>query len=135
MLWVVVAVARVRVQALAAAAAGVAAWAVPLVWFSGGPRRYLGALGSQAGEDFSGVVMLWTHPTPRAAATAILQTFVRPWDSPILAGVMLVLAAAGALVVLTRSPRVLAILAVVFGPTRCSTSCSRRQSPFATLCR
>ncbi len=116
LLWVIVTVARVRVQATVAAVAGVAAWALPLVWFSGGPRRYLEALGSQAGEDFSGVVMLWTHPTPRAAVTAILQTFVRPWDSPILAGVVLVLAAAGALVVLTRSPRVLAILAVVFGP-------------------
>jgi len=115
-LWVVVAVARVRLQAIAAVAAGVAVWAVPLVWFSGGPRRYLEALGSQAGEDFSGVVMLWTHPTPRVAATAILETFVRPWDSPILAGVMLVLAAAGTVVVLTRAPRVLAILAVVFGP-------------------
>ncbi len=116
LLWVVVVVARVRLQALAAMAAGVAAWAVPLVWFSGGPRRYLEALGSQAGEDFSGVVMVWTHPTPRVAATAILQTFVRPWDSPILAGVMLVLAAAGAFVLLLRAPRVLAILAVVFAP-------------------
>ena len=116
LLWVFVAVARTRVAAIAAAAAGVAVWALPLVWFSGGPRRYLQALGSQAGEDFSGVVMLWTHPTPRAAVAAILQTFVRPWDSPILAGVMLVLAAAGAFVLLTRSPRVLAIVAVAFGP-------------------
>jgi hypothetical protein len=116
LLWVVVAVARLRLQVIAAAAAGMAAWAVPLVWFSGGPRQYLEALGSQAGEDFSGVVMLWTHPTPRVAVTAILQTLVRPWDSPVLAGVMLVLAAAGALVVLTRAPRVLALLAVVFAP-------------------
>jgi hypothetical protein len=116
LLWVLVAVARARVAGIAAAAAGVAVWALPLVWFSGGPRRYLEALGSQAGEDFSGVVMLWTHPTPRAAATAILQTFVVPWDSPILAGVMVVLAAVGAFVLLTRSPRVLAIVAVAFGP-------------------
>ncbi len=116
LLWVVVRVARVRVQALAAAAAGVAVWVVPLVWFSGGPRRYLEALGSQAGEDFSGVEMLWTHPTPRAAMAAVLQTFVRPWDSPVLAGVMLVFAAGGAVVLLLRSPRVVVILAVVFGP-------------------
>jgi hypothetical protein len=116
LLWVIVVVARVRVQAIVAAVAGVAAWAVPLVWVSGGPRRYLEALGGQAGEDFSGVAMLWTHPTPRAAVAAILQTFVRPWDSPVLAGVMLVGAAAGAAVLLLRSPRVLVILAVVFGP-------------------
>ncbi len=60
--------------------------------------------------------MLWTHPTPRDAVAAILQTFVRPWDSPILAGVMLVFAAAGAAVLLLRSPRALVILALVFGP-------------------
>ena len=116
LMWVVLTVPRIRIAAIAAAAAGVAVWAVPLVWLTGGPRRYLEALGSQAGEDFSGVVMLWTHPTPRAAAAAMLQTFVRPWDSPILAGVMLVLAGAGSLVLLFRSPRVLAILALVFGP-------------------
>ena len=116
LLWVFVAVARARVAVIVAGAAGVAVWALPLVWFSGGPRRYLQALGSQAGEDFSGVAMLWTHPTPRAAMAAMLQTFVRPWDSPILAGVLLVLAAGGAFVLLTRSPRVLAIVAVVFGP-------------------
>ena len=116
LLWVMVMVSRVRVQAIAAAAAGIAAWAVPLVWYSGGPRRYIEALGSQAGEDFSGVAMLWTHPTPRAAVAAILQTFVRPWDSPVLAGVVLVLAAAGAVVLLLRSPRVLVILALAFGP-------------------
>lgn len=116
LMWVVLTVPRIRIAAIAAAAAGVAVWAVPLVWLTGGPRRYLEALGSQAGEDFSGVVMLWTHPTPRAAAAAMLQTFVRPWDSPILAGVMLVLAGAGSVVLLFRSPRVLAILALVFGP-------------------
>jgi len=116
LVWVLVAVARVRVAAVAAAIAGVAVWALPLVWFSGGLRRYVEALGSQAGEDFSGVVMLWTQPTPRVAVSAILQTFVRPWDSPILAGVMLILAAAGMILLLTRSPRVLAILAVAFGP-------------------
>ena len=116
LLWVLVRVAKVRLAGLAAAAAGVAVWAVPLVWFSGGPRRYMEALGSQAGEDFSGVMMLWTHPTPRAALAAIFQTFVRPWDSPLLAGITLALAAAGALVLLMRSARVLAILALVFGP-------------------
>jgi hypothetical protein len=116
LLWVLVAMARARLAAVAAAAAGVAVWALPLVWFSGGPGRYLQALGSQAGEDFSGVVMLWTHPTPRAAVAAFLHTFVRPWDSPILAGVMLALAAAGGFVLLARSPRVLALVAVTFGP-------------------
>jgi hypothetical protein len=114
--WAIVTVSQIRVAAIAATAAGVAAWAVPLVWLSGGPARYLHALGSQAGEDFSGVVMLWTQPSPRVAAAAILQTFVRPWDSPILAGVMLALSAAGTLVLLARARRALAIVAVVFVP-------------------
>ena len=135
LLWVLVRVAKVRLTGLAAACAGVAVWAVPLVWFSGGPRRYMEALGSQAGEDFSGVMMLWTHPTPRAVLAAILQTFVRPWDSPVLAGVTLALAAAGALVLLMRSPRALAILALVFGPYTVFTSCSRKRTPSATRCR
>jgi hypothetical protein len=116
LLWVVLTRPRVRMAAIAAATAGVIAWLVPLVWFSGGPRRYIAALGGQAGEDFSGVEMLWTHPTPRAIVTAVLHTFVRPWDSPMLAGFVLALAAAGIVVLLERSPRVLAILALTFGP-------------------
>ncbi len=116
LLWVVLMRPRVRMAAVAAAIAGVIAWAVPLIWFSGGPRRYIAALGSQAGEDFAGVEMLWTHPTPRAILTAVLQTFVRPWDSPTLAGIVLAFAAAGIVVLQRRSPRVLAILVVTFGP-------------------
>jgi hypothetical protein len=115
-LWAFITVARARLGIVAAAAAGVVVWAVPLVGFSGGPSHYLRALSSQAGEDFSGVVMLWTHPTPRAAFAAVIQTFVRPWDSPVLAGVILALAAAGVLVLLRRAPRALWLLAIAFGP-------------------
>ena len=73
-------------------AAGVLAWAVPLVVASGGPQAYLAALGSQAGEDFAGVEMLYLNPAPRLAAFALLRTFVWPWDSVPLAAVVLVLA-------------------------------------------
>jgi Protein O-mannosyl-transferase TMEM260-like len=88
---------RIRIGSMAAAALGVAVWAVPLVVVSGGLAGYLNALGSQAGEDFSGVVMLWTNRSPRVAALALLNTFVLPWDSAILAGVVLALAGVGAL--------------------------------------
>ena len=101
---------------LAAAALGVAVWGAPLIIASGGPTAYLHALGSQAGEDLTGVVMLWTHRSARVAAFAVLHTFVLPWDSPILAGVMLTLAATGLLVLARREPRVLVMLAVTFGP-------------------
>ena len=107
---------RHRITALLATAAGVAAWGIPLIWFSGGPRHYLQALGSQAGDDFSGVVMLWTHPTPRAAFAAAMQTFVLPWDSPLLAGVVLSLAAAGALMIAWRSRAAVPALACAFLP-------------------
>ena len=108
--------ARRRAAMAAATALGVAIWAIPLVMLSGGPAGYLRALGSQAGEDFTGVVMLWTNPTPRVAFEAALHTFTRPWDSPVLAGVIAALAAAGALVLLLRSRRTVWLLLVAFGP-------------------
>jgi Protein of unknown function (DUF2723) len=108
--------ARRRIAVIGAAAFGVAIWAIPLVFLSGGPAGYLRALGSQAGEDFTGVVMLWTHPTPRVAVEAVLYTFARPWDWPVLAGVMLSLAAAGAWLLLIRSRRTLGLLLLAFAP-------------------
>ena len=107
-----------RTVALAALAlgAGLALWAVPLVVASGGPAAYLQALGSQAGEDFSGVVMVWTNRSVRVAAFAVLNTLVLPWHSPLLAGIMLALAAAGLVVLTVRRWRVAAALAVAFGP-------------------
>jgi hypothetical protein len=107
---------RLRLGALGVLATGIALWAVPLVLASGGLTGYLLALGSQAGEDFSGVVMLWTHRTARVAALAVLHTLVLPWDSPALAGVMLALAGAGALLLVVRAPRRAALIALLFGP-------------------
>ena len=107
---------RVRFGALAAGAVGVALWAVPLLVASGGLSGYLAALGSQAGEDFSGVVMLWTNRTVRVAALALLNTFVLPWDSPVLAGVVLALAAGGLLLLVLRAPRRAVLVALMFGP-------------------
>lgn len=89
---------------------------MPLIVLSGGLAGYLQALGSQAGEDFTGVVMLWTNPSPRVAVFALLDTLVRPWDSPVLAGVVLALAAAGALILVWRAPKTAAIVALTFVP-------------------
>jgi Protein of unknown function (DUF2723) len=104
------------VPLVGAAAAGVLVWAVPLVVLSGGPSAYIAALGSQAGDDFTGVVMLWTNPTPRVAIEAALHTFVRPWASPALGGVLIAMSIGGAWMQARRAPRVLALLAVAFGP-------------------
>jgi hypothetical protein len=116
LLLVLVARPRARLALAGAAVAGVALWAIPLVLLNGGPAGYLRALHSQAGEDFSGVVMLWTHRTVRAALAACLQTFVRPWESPVLAGVMLALASGGKLFLAARSFKTLLVLALTFGP-------------------
>lgn len=107
---------RPRLLALAAFAAGILLWALPLIAVSGGPGAYLKALGSQGAEDFSGVVMVWTHRNARVAVYALLHTFVLPWRSIVLAAIVLALAAMGSLVLLWRSPRAFVLLAAAFGP-------------------
>ena len=101
---------------VAALAAGVLAWAVPLVMASGGPDGYLKALGTQAGEDFAWVDMLWANPTPRRLAMALYATFVQPWES---VGMFIPVACAavlGAAARLVRHRQALWLLAVAFGP-------------------
>ena len=106
---------RAAASALGAFAAGVLAWGVPLIVASGGVSAYLHALTFQAGADFSGVVMLWTHHTAREVARALLNTFVWPWDWWLGIAVCL-LAAVGAARIAWRAPGVLVSIVVVFGP-------------------
>ena len=101
---------------IAAGAAGVLIWAVPLIVLSGGLARYLASLGGQAGDDFTGVVMLWTNPSPRVALEAALYTFVRPWGSPVLGGLMIELATGGLWIMARRDRRAVGLLAIAFGP-------------------
>jgi hypothetical protein len=100
----------------AAFALGGLAWAVPLVTASGGVDRYLRALGSQAGEDFAWVDMLWANPTPRRLAFALYETFVMPWDSVTLAAAIGIAALSGAVIAAVRAPRTLALMGVAFAP-------------------
>ena len=104
-----------RLWTVVAAVAGALAWALPLLIASGGIGPYLDALGAQAGEDFSGVVMLWTHRTPRVAAAALINSFIWPWGWW-LGVTVSVLAILGAARVLWRGPRAAAVLLVAFGP-------------------
>lgn len=107
--------ARAATGALGAFAAGVLAWAVPLIAASGGVSAYLHALTFQAGADFSGVVMLWTHHSMRDVARALVNTFVWPWDWWLGVAVC-VLAAVGGARIAWRAPRVLLSIVAVFGP-------------------
>ena len=107
---------RARLIAVGAAMAGIVAWGVPLLAASGGLSSYFVALGTQAGEDFSGVVMLWTRREARVAAYALLNTFIWPWAAYQLAVAVLALAAVGFLRLAWRAPASLALLLVAFVP-------------------
>lgn len=96
--------------------AGGLAWGIPLLIASGGLGAYLAALGTQAGEDFAAGEMLYTNPTPRAAAFALMRTFVDPWDSTMLATAVLMLAAAGLIQLLWKDRRSLPPVVALGGP-------------------
>jgi hypothetical protein len=96
--------------------AGGLVWGIPLLAASGGLNAYLAALGTQAGEDFAAGEMLYLNPTPRAAAFALMRTFMDPWDSMALAGVVLTLAVAGVVQLLWRDRRALVAIAALMGP-------------------
>jgi hypothetical protein len=108
--------ARDRIAAIAAVSIGVLAWGIPLIVASGGLTSYAAALGSQAGEDFSGVVMLWTTRKPRVALDALRYSFLWPWGHPIAGGLVIGVATIGAVRMLWKIPRVLALLLVAFAP-------------------
>jgi hypothetical protein len=98
-----------------AVAVGALAWGIPLLVESGGLSSYLHALNFQAGADFEGVVMLWTHHTKGDIAAALLNTFVWPWDWRLGIAVC-VAAAAGAIRIALRSPAAARTLLVAFAP-------------------
>jgi hypothetical protein len=96
--------------------AGGLAWGIPLLIASGGLNAYLAALGTQAGEDFAAGEMLYLNPNPRAAAFALMRTFIDPWDSTALGTVVLILAAAGVIQLAWRDRRSLVAISALMGP-------------------
>ncbi|MCC7123976.1 MAG: DUF2723 domain-containing protein [Acidobacteria bacterium] len=109
-------VAGALIGATMTSAIGALAWAVPLVVVSGGMQEYLAALGTQAGEDFASGEMLYLNPAPRLIALALVHTFIDPWDGWLLALPVLALAAAGAVHLLWRDRRTLALVAAMGVP-------------------
>ena len=92
------------------------AWGIPLLVVSGGLGPYLAALGTQAGEDFAGGEMLYTNPSPRAIAFALMRTFLDPWDSVPLGAIVFALAAAGVVHLLMRDRRTLIAVTAMSAP-------------------
>jgi hypothetical protein len=109
-------VAGALVGSSVAFAVGGLLWGVPLLMASGGLNAYLAALGTQAGEDFAGVEMLYLNPTPRVAANALLRTLIFPWDSIALGSIIVGLAIAGAVALAIRDRRALALILVLALP-------------------
>jgi hypothetical protein len=86
-------------------------WFIPMVIVTGGPAAYFRALSSQAGEDFSGVDMLYTSARPlQRLAANLWETFVSPWVSVPLAMAVLTFAAIGFVTMAWRSRRGLVLL-------------------------
>ena len=110
---------RERGFAFDAAVLGALTWVVPLLIASGGLGGYLAALGTQAGEDFSGVVMLWTTRQARVAVDAVLNTFVWPWKDVWTGVGVAAVAAAGAARLAWRQPERFGLFAIAFGPYAC----------------
>ncbi len=92
------------------------AWGIPLLVVSGGLGPYLAVLGTQAGEDFASGEMLYTNPSARAAAFALMRTFIAPWDSVVLGAIVLALAAAGVAHLVLRDRRTLVAVMAMSAP-------------------
>jgi len=93
---------------------GTLLWLVPLIVASGGPAEYLAALGSQAGEDWTGVDLLVTNFTARGLAHSLYDTIIRHWAG--IGWLMTALAALGAAVLLVRGRRALAVIVAAYAP-------------------
>ena len=95
-------------------AGGILLWLVPLVLASGGPAKYLAAFAKQTGEDWSGVDLLATHPTPRKLAFALYETFVLHWGG--IGWLIVAAATVGVVVMLVRRRPSLLVLMLAFAP-------------------
>lgn len=107
---------RAAVLAAAGYGLGVLVWGVPLLALSGGVSGYLQALGTQGAEDFAGVAMLATQPSPRLLLSALYSTWIAPWGAWWMAAVTLAAAAVGVGRLWLAERRVLGVLCVLFAP-------------------
>jgi hypothetical protein len=109
-------VAGALIGSAVAFAVGVILWGIPLIVASGGAGPYLAALGSQAGEDFAGGEMLYSNWDPRLAASALMRTFIYPWESVLLGGIVSALALIGGVALLIRNRRAFAAVVLTSVP-------------------
>jgi hypothetical protein len=95
---------------------GVLVWAVPMLVASGGIARYLAAFAGQSAEQFHGLDIFLSNPTPRRMALGILASLVGPWAFPPLGWAVVGVAFAGFVVLVWRAPKAAVLLVVAFVP-------------------
>ena len=95
---------------------GVMAWAVPLLVASGGLARYRAAFAGQAAEQFTGLDIFLSHPTPRRLALGIIAALVGPWAAPPLGWIVVAIAIAGLALLAWRAPLAAGLLLVAYVP-------------------
>lgn len=95
---------------------GVLAWAIPLIIASGGVTQYRAAFAGQAAEQFTGLDIFLSNPTPRRMALGIIASLVAPWAVPPLGWIVVIIAIVGLAVLVWRAPQSAVLLLVAFVP-------------------
>jgi hypothetical protein len=95
---------------------GVLAWAIPLIIASGGLAQYRAAFAGQAAEQFTGLDIFLSNPTPRRMAIGIISTLVGPWAAAPLGWIVVAVAIAGLALLVWRAPLAAALLLVAYVP-------------------
>src|SRR5215203_4684129 len=95
---------------------GVLAWAIPLIIASGGVTQYRAAFAGQAAEQFTGLDIFLSNPTPRRMALGIIAALVGPWAVPALGWIVVAVALVGLVMLAWRAPHSAALLLVAYVP-------------------
>jgi len=95
---------------------GVAAWGIPLIIASGGVAAYRAAFAGQSAEQFTGLDIFLSNPTPRRMALGMIATLVGPWAVPPLGWIVVAIAIIGLALIAWRAPFAATLLLVAYVP-------------------
>ena len=95
---------------------GVLVWAIPLIIASGGLSAYRAAFAGQAAEQFTGLDIFLSNPTPRRMAVGMIATLVGPWAVAPLGWIVVAVAVVGLALLVWRAPIAAALLLVAYVP-------------------
>lgn len=95
---------------------GVLAWAIPLIIASGGLGQYRAAFAVQAAEQFTGLDIFLSNPTPRRMALGIIASLVGPWAAAPLGWMVVAVAVAGLALLVWRAPLGAGLLLAAYVP-------------------